>query len=455
MMLRRIPRLFMMIFFCIFSFASPVFAEKGSLEQAQLEFVCALVSMSSYDDEASVTLRRRLQEMGWEYDAFVEGNRTANSHLFMVRRVMPNSGKKVSILAIRGSSSMKDAEVDLRTHRVPFGGTTPAEFRTIAMEEDRKDSRPLVHQGFNDYTNTALFSKTKGDEDASLSLGELLAQELIASPSSKLILTGHSLGGAVAVLAAARLSDMGVQPHQLDIVTFGAPEVGNLSFVERYNERFHLDRIVMSGDPVKNILRSLRGGYAQFPQHTDRKQNKNSRKFSHNMAVYLDSAMRNLYDTVKNNKGVELPTDLFESQSHVNAKVYVVINLSLDDLIENDTSYVRDAIQDMLDDWISHPIFGMSEDGETMSELREKARNAGCDYILVENLSGIRSRKERYNFRITLEEVLYDTEGRTLEIQSNSITTKSLTPIIAALYVQMAGRETREAALEKFASGKF
>lgn len=46
---------------------------------------------------------------------------------------------------------------------------------------------------------------------------------------SRLTITGHSKGGALAILAGARLA--GLQPP---VVTFGAPKVGDLAFVSQY-----------------------------------------------------------------------------------------------------------------------------------------------------------------------------------------------------------------------------
>ena len=60
-------------------------------------------------------------------------------------------------------------------------------------------------------------------------------------------MTGHSLGGAVALLAAARLYDEGAS--QIQVVTFGAPAVGNAAFNAAYEPLLQVDRIVMAGDP--------------------------------------------------------------------------------------------------------------------------------------------------------------------------------------------------------------
>ena len=54
----------------------------------------------------------------------------------------------------------------------------------------------------------------------------------------KLVFTGHSMGGALAQLAAACFSDY--CPH---LVTFGAPAVGNVKFVKHLEQRVQVSDI--------------------------------------------------------------------------------------------------------------------------------------------------------------------------------------------------------------------
>ena len=48
--------------------------------------------------------------------------------------------------------------MDLRFGKVLFGGTNPSEFAQYAKTEKTTSADPLVHQGFNDYTQTAFFT---------------------------------------------------------------------------------------------------------------------------------------------------------------------------------------------------------------------------------------------------------------------------------------------------------
>lgn len=51
--------------------------------------------------------------------------------------------------------------------------------------------------------------------------------------SKNIYITGHSMGGAIAILAAYDLSLNGLNVKE--VVTFGAPKIGNDKFVENYN----------------------------------------------------------------------------------------------------------------------------------------------------------------------------------------------------------------------------
>lgn len=57
----------------------------------------------------------------------------------------------------------------------------------------------------------------------------MIETALTQYPSYKLIVTGHSLGGATATVAAAYLRKAG---HACDLYTYGSPRVGNEQFVQ-------------------------------------------------------------------------------------------------------------------------------------------------------------------------------------------------------------------------------
>lgn len=61
-----------------------------------------------------------------------------------------------------------------------------------------------------------------------------LTSAISTYPNYNLIVVGHSLGGAVALLAALEFAALGWKPQ---VTTFGEPRVGNGAFVEHVNEQ--------------------------------------------------------------------------------------------------------------------------------------------------------------------------------------------------------------------------
>ncbi|HVI06998.1 MAG TPA: lipase family protein [Candidatus Binatia bacterium] len=72
--------------------------------------------------------------------------------------------------------------------------------------------------------------------------------------SKSIVVTGHSLGGALAILAASELSEMVAGKIDLSVVTFGGPRVGNPQFAKAFNQRVPSTlRIVNTEDLVPTL----------------------------------------------------------------------------------------------------------------------------------------------------------------------------------------------------------
>ena len=136
---------------------------------------------------------------------------------------------------------------------VVFRGTTPSPVRGLLREgpingragqvswdlgHGRGQGR--VHSGYAQTWGKLEGLVSKAVERALLKSG--------GSSKTKLVVIGHSLGGAVATLAASGLSGEMGMPTEL--VTFGQPRVGDPNFVDAVNE--HVDggylRVVCGGD---------------------------------------------------------------------------------------------------------------------------------------------------------------------------------------------------------------
>lgn len=159
--------------------------------------------------------------------------------------------KPAIVVAFRGTYSIANTVMDL--------STIPQEYVPYPSPDDGGDGPPLepshschnctVHMGFRESWRSA--RKTVLPE-----LTELRARY----PSHPVVLVGHSLGGAVACLAALELR-VSLGWEDISVTTFGEPRVGNYGFTRFVDEVFGLDgdmdledssyrRVTHNSDPV-------------------------------------------------------------------------------------------------------------------------------------------------------------------------------------------------------------
>ena len=420
----------LVILLCVLAFPLRAFAAAPDL--SALLFVEAAASEAAYSGELSELLRARLVAAGWEIvGAETVGHRgTVGRFFHMVRR--DADGAELHLIAFPGTERGSDVWTDLRMKRAAFGGHSPGEF--LAVRDTPKEERggmPLVHRGFLDYCQAALFTDATEGETA----GERLAADLRAHPSEKLYLTGHSLGGAAAILAAARLSDLGVSPDQLIVTTFGAPTVGNEDFVRTYQNRFTLRRVVMRGDPVKDALPSPLG-FHHFGERIDWQPARTTAAFPHTMTVYVDTALRRLYDTHDSSGAL---TFLVGQENRTTGHtVYLApIEVEVDDALAEDVPYLRAVLRDAQYVRNAATVFAPANTSGPLDVTTQAraARTVGAEQMLVYRISGEKLRDAHETYRLTLERSVYDRDGNLLAAGARSAATGALTPIEVILYL--------------------
>ena len=162
----------------------------------------------------------------------------------------PTRGSPAIIVAFRGTYSIANTIVDLSTvpqEYVPY--PSPDDGGEPPKEPEHECNNCTVHMGFLESWRQA----------RQLVLPELM--NLRAKyPSHPIELIGHSLGGAVACLAALELK-VSLGWDNLVVTTFGEPKVGNHGLARFVDEVFHLDgtedlekrtyrRLTHKNDPV-------------------------------------------------------------------------------------------------------------------------------------------------------------------------------------------------------------
>jgi triacylglycerol lipase len=128
---------------------------------------------------------------------------------------------------------------------VAFRGTSsPRDFITDAEAWRKTVLYCQIHAGFY---------------DALVNVNLQVTARILELPDKPLIITGHSLGGALAMLFAFRWFDPARTIHS--VYTFGQPRVGNSSFVNLYDRthRAHTFRFVNQEDIVPRVPGVLAG----------------------------------------------------------------------------------------------------------------------------------------------------------------------------------------------------
>lgn len=183
-----------------------------------------------------------------------------NKHVRSDKAVAGKSG--TIIVAFRGTYSISNTIVDLSTvpqNYVPY--PAPDDDKDALENTSRKCNNCTVHMGF--LQSWRMARKTV--------IPELKALKK-KHPSYQIQVVGHSLGGAVACLAALEMK-LSLGWDNLVVTTFGEPRVGNYGLARFIDKAFHLDgtanlehrsyrRVTHNNDPVP-LLPLDEWGYRQ------------------------------------------------------------------------------------------------------------------------------------------------------------------------------------------------
>ena len=389
----------------------------SELDDAEIRLTCAICSMGAYSDDESYLMRSMLTSRGWQIEKISKKNNLADAKAYLV------SKGDVKILTIAGTENLKDVEVDFRVGRVTLDKNSVP----LAEKDKNSGDKIFVHRGFRDYSDVVL----------SDGLAERLKASLIKNPRETLYLTGHSIGGSVAIIAAARLADMGVTKNRLKVITFGSPAVGSRIFAKNYADKIDLTRAVMKGDVIKKSLRAL--GYVQFGDALEYRQSVTGDDFEHKMAVYLDCAIRDYINCGGNFK--------HDSTNKIHVPIYVAPILLVEDSFhKSDRELILNALNDSLTNHFSDLVFADEQSLEIddkrifdadFDEFVDAGKNLGCKYILIRVLKAKKIRDAPLGDRqVTLEEIILDKSGVPLSMQTSGSTTKELTIFEAAIASQ-------------------
>ncbi len=287
-----------------------VLQQKTEYNRAYWTLFSLIASSAAYAPENGIEITY-LKGHGWEFapHRITDGKTTVH---FITAKGSMADGKPLYVIAFRGSADKKDWNADLVTGQVVYGGNTLEESEKIAgflpggtkelsavqaaAEKSGNTVPPKVHKGFNSYADLTLrMLLTSGTYK--------FLEEYRREEDARLLLTGHSLGGAVATIVGQRLIDFGFAPDRLQVITFGAPAVGNKAFKQMYGDRMDLIRVTNTQDPIPLAFQTVLRNYKQFGEEVRFRIPKTFNNMNHFLNLYLDAGLKNYYaeadDSVK------------------------------------------------------------------------------------------------------------------------------------------------------------
>ena len=351
---------------------------------------------------------------GWDIMPYTQKEDGVKAYYSVARNSCPETQQVVYMVTVKGSSTKGDWKVNFKTDQVNFGGTDIETMEELADQPKLKDG-PTVHRGFNAYTDVILHSSVVNDRGELQGLYKLVQQD----PHTYLILTGHSLGGAVATLLGQRLLDLGLPSEKLMVITFGAPAIGNEAFADTYGERMQLLRVTNTADPVPGSLQTFFGGYKQFGENIKYSISTQNSDQQHDISLYTDHSISRYYEVFdqavragldhylpyrRDTQGAPLVALWIQSSPGMEGKDYVpdVKRLISDEYRLLLPSYV--VVDNNLD--MRHYQHG---------EILQASREAGADYVLIIGIDGHQLRKDR-QWYIALEQGLFTCSGELLSM---------------------------------------
>lgn len=279
-----------------------VLQQKNEYNRAYWTIFSLIASSAAYvpDDGVEAVY---LKSHGWDFapNRITDGKTTVH---FITGKGIMADGKPLYVIAFRGSADKKDWAADFVTGQVVYGGKTLEESerisgvlpggtqeRAAAEAAARKaggSTAPKVHKGFSSYVDLTLrMLLTSGSYE--------FLEQFRREKDAYLLLTGHSLGGAVATITGQRLIDFGFDPNRLRVITFGAPAVGNKAFKQMYGDRLDLIRVTNSEDPVPLTLQAVLRNYRQFGEEVRFQIPRTFNNMNHFLHLYLDAGLKNYY----------------------------------------------------------------------------------------------------------------------------------------------------------------
>jgi hypothetical protein len=415
---------FMLSYMSAIGYAGP----KEDYEKAYQVYISAGASVAAYNGRIGELARGYLRQEGWTLDYYMQSPGHTGARFLLAQKATGVNSADY-ILAYVGTETNEDIKTDLQVDKVYFAGTNAAEFAVNAAKKDMPDTEPKVHQGFNGFVQASPSASIENAHHDPFFLPSML----LANKNSRLYITGHSLGGAAATLMGARLISMGISPEQIEVITFGAPAVGNAAFAAKFEPVLDLTRVVNSGDPVTGALQAMAIGYKQFGREI-RWNPPDTVGDSHQLTGYVDSAIKNYFDKRSQAvlAGMNLSVPAVVQQAN-HGRVYIVpLQNNLPASLATEFWYMQEALKDEYQQTLPDYVTGASV---VPNAWRQAASASRCQWAIISEVSALRLKQEKNTYYIVVTQTVYDVAtGAVADTDTFSTGTYTLTPLEAFIH---------------------
>lgn len=165
------------------------------------------------------------------------------------------TGNDTCVISFRGTASSVNIMTDLKAWSTSYAPhpflSSDDTFHGEGSQMGTKvfSVRVNVHAGFY----AAWTGKGFNERVINAAVDQVKKMESLSSRPTKVFVTGHSLGGALATLCALELK-LALKDNRIHVYTFGAPRVGNTAFSTLANSLIpDFWHIVRTEDPVARI----------------------------------------------------------------------------------------------------------------------------------------------------------------------------------------------------------
>ncbi len=394
-------------------------AEKSLREQYRDSYYTSIAAASClgvYLPESSSAFSF-MRSTGWEITPYTYEEDKVRANFSVSRNTCGKCDKNIYMVTFRGTTTKKDWGINLKTAHTRYGGNTLAEMESIA-KKNPEENMPAVHEGFNTYVDMVLRASVV-DENSKF---KGVFKEIMQDENARLILTGHSLGGAAATLLGERLVALGMPKEKFLVITFGAPAIGNDVFAAQYGDAINLLRVTNTADPIPGSLQTFFGGYKQFGEHVKYHVSPTISNKQHDIAMYVDFSVSEYYKILDKAVAAGIAEALPYHRTTAGKPLVALWIHSAPGIAKR--PYVPDIKRLILDEYRNMlPSYIVMDDALDIDkkyrhqDVLRLSKEFGADYILLCGIDGNQSRNQDYWY-VVLNQSVFKADGSLMSIVS-------------------------------------